>query len=87
MAEWSLPHRTEHWPWYEPTLVALNQTADVRPGTACIFTPKDGIVQEWMTSFDVTSTCNDLVDRHGDLLIDRQTPQLLVLHPIPEAES
>ena len=39
-----------------PISVALNQVSLIRPGTASIFEPKDGIVQAWITSVAVTRT-------------------------------
>src|SRR5262245_11966491 len=44
-----------------PSLVALNQVAVTRPGTASTFEPNEGMVQEWMTSLEVTSRCTTLL--------------------------
>ncbi len=33
----------------------------MRPGTASAFTPKEGMVQEWITSVEVISTCTTLL--------------------------
>src|SRR5262245_42540333 len=44
-----------------PSLVALNQVAVRRPGTASTFTPNEGMVQAWITSEDQTSTCTTLL--------------------------
>src|ERR1700733_11615676 len=44
-----------------PSLVALNQVAVMRPGTASTFEPNEGMVQLWMTSLDVISTCTTLL--------------------------
>ena len=37
-----------------PASSARNQVSFSRPGTASIFTPKAGMVQEWITSAPVT---------------------------------
>ena len=39
-----------------PSRSTRNQVSFVRPGTASIFTPKDGTAQEWMTSVEVVRT-------------------------------
>src|SRR5262245_32049631 len=61
MKAWSVPHDSEHCPKYSPSWVALNQVAVTRPGTASTFDPNEGMVQEWMTSVEVTSTCTTLL--------------------------
>src|SRR5689334_2222423 len=43
-----------------PSLLAWNQVAVTRPGTASTLEPNDGMVQLWITSVDVTSTCTTL---------------------------
>src|SRR6185436_1202649 len=43
-----------------PSFIALNQVVVMRPGTASTFDPNDGMVQAWITSLEVTSTCTTL---------------------------
>ena len=44
-----------------PSFCALNQVAVMRPGTASTFEPNEGMVQAWITSVEVTSTCTTLL--------------------------
>lgn len=50
---WFAPQISEHWPKNIPGRFAKVNVWLRRPGTASIFIPKDGIVQEWITSPDV----------------------------------
>ena len=47
-----------------PSFSAWNQVSFSRPGTASIFTPKAGIVQEWITSGAGDQHVHHLVHRH-----------------------
>src|SRR5581483_9540194 len=44
-----------------PSFSALNHVAVTRPGTASTLEPKEGMVQLWITSLEVTSTCTTLL--------------------------
>ena len=59
-----------------PSRSALNQVCCSRPGTASSFTPKDGIAQSWITSFDLTPTMTFLFDRHDHLMVDGEETRL-----------
>jgi len=52
---WFAPQISEHWPKNKPGRLELKLIWFNRPGVASIFTPKEGIVQEWITSADVTN--------------------------------
>ena len=41
--------------------MALNQVVVMRPGTASTLDPNEGMVQAWITSLEVTSTCTTLL--------------------------
>lgn len=49
------PQISEHCPMSIPGRLIISITWFIRPGVASAFTPKDGIVQEWRTSFEVTT--------------------------------
>lgn len=51
---WLAPQISEHWPKKIPDRSLEKQNWLIRPGTASIFKPKEGIVQEWITSADET---------------------------------
>lgn len=53
--EWFVPQISEHWPEYIPIRLENRKIWFKRPGRASTFVPKDGIVQEWITSADVTN--------------------------------
>src|SRR5258708_7516283 len=44
-----------------PSLVTWNQVAVMRPGTASILDPNEGMVQLWITSVEVASRCTTLL--------------------------
>lgn len=50
---WLAPQISEHCPKNTPERALEIQSWLIRPGMASIFTPKEGIVQEWITSADV----------------------------------
>jgi hypothetical protein len=52
--EWLTPQISEHWPVMFPTRLEENVSWLIRPGRASVLTPREGTVQEWMTSRDVT---------------------------------
>jgi hypothetical protein len=52
---WPAPQISEHWPTRMLGRLIKIITWLMRPGTASDFTPMDGIVHEWITSFDVIS--------------------------------
>ena len=56
---WLAPQISEHWPYANPGRYLINLVWFKRPGTASIFTPKDGTAHEWRTSELVikTRTC------------------------------
>lgn len=51
---WLAPQISEHWPKYTPERLTERQNWLIRPGTASIFTPKEGTVHEWITSEEET---------------------------------
>ena len=51
--EWLVPQISEHCPVYNPTRFENKKIWFNRPGRASTFIPKEGIVQEWITSADV----------------------------------
>lgn len=51
---WLAPQISEHWPYKSPVRFTLNLAWFRRPGVPSIFTPIEGIVQEWITSADET---------------------------------
>lgn len=51
---WFAPQISEHWPKNKPERLEINLIWFNRPGVASILTPREGIVQEWITSVDVT---------------------------------
>ena len=51
---WLAPQISEHWPKYTPLRLEEKQNWLIRPGTASIFKPKEGMVQEWITSEEDT---------------------------------
>lgn len=53
MNEWFVPQISEHWPENIPIRFELIKIWFSRPGKASTFTPIDGIVHEWITSWDV----------------------------------
>lgn len=52
---WLAPQISEHCPKNKPERLVENPTWFKRPGVASILTPKEGIVQEWITSAEVTN--------------------------------
>lgn len=50
---WFVPQISEHWPKYNPGRYIYNKDWFNRPGVESILIPKDGTVQEWITSMDV----------------------------------
>ena len=50
----SVPHISEHCPKYSPNLFTYSPVWLRWPGTASTFTPKEGMVQLWITSAPVT---------------------------------
>src|SRR3954453_16774904 len=44
-----------------PSFMGLNHVAVTRPGTASTLDPNEGMVQLWITSLEVTSTCTTLL--------------------------
>lgn len=51
---WLAPQISEHWPKNTPLRLEEKQNWLIRPGTASILTPKEGIVQECKTSEEET---------------------------------
>lgn len=51
---WFTPQISEHCPKKIPGRLGLNTTWFIRPGIASDLTAKAGIVQEWITSEEVT---------------------------------
>lgn len=51
---WFAPQISEHWPYKRPVRLILKLVWFKRPGVPSIFTPREGIVQEWITSAEVT---------------------------------
>lgn len=51
---WLAPQISEHWPKKTPLRLEEKQNWLIRPGTASILTPNEGIVQEWRTSEEDT---------------------------------
>lgn len=56
MKLWFAPQISEHWPENSPGRLMEKEIWFRRPGTASVFTPRDGIVQEWRTSAAVIRT-------------------------------
>ena len=52
---WFIPQISEHCPKNIPGRIIKINVWFIRPGTASILIPKDGIVHEWITSFDVVN--------------------------------
>jgi len=52
---WFAPQISEHWPKKTPHRLTKNITWFNRPGIASVFTPKEGTLQEWMTSEPVAT--------------------------------
>ena len=52
---WFIPQISEHWPKNNPGRKAKIFIWLIRPGVASLFTPIDGIVQEWITSVEVVN--------------------------------
>jgi hypothetical protein len=50
--EWLTPQISEHWPKNTPLRFKIKETWLRRPGRTSDLTPKEGIVQEWITSSD-----------------------------------
>lgn len=50
MKEWLIPQISEHWPKKIPARSMVVQNWLIRPGIASILIPKEGTVQEWITS-------------------------------------
>lgn len=50
---WFAPQISEHCPYANPDRLIKVEVWFNRPGTASTLTPNDGIVQEWITSWDV----------------------------------
>lgn len=50
---WPAPQISEHCPIRIVGRLIINEIWFNRPGVASAFTPKEGIVHEWITSFDV----------------------------------
>lgn len=51
--EWLTPQISEHWPKKIPPRLKLRHLTLKRPGMASILTPREGTVQEWITSEEV----------------------------------
>jgi len=54
MKEWLVPQISEHWPVKRPTRLENKKIWFKRPGRASTLVPIEGIVQEWITSAEVT---------------------------------
>jgi len=50
------PQISEHWPMKILGRLGFIKIWLIRPGIASTFTPDEGIVQEWITSFEVISS-------------------------------
>ena len=55
MNEWLGPQISEHCPKNKPVRSAKKLISFKRPGQQSALTPREGIVQEWRTSIEVTS--------------------------------
>lgn len=52
MKEWFIPQISEHWPKNRPGRFIKSIDWLSRPGVESILIPKEGTVQEWITSID-----------------------------------
>lgn len=52
---WLVPQISEHWPKYTPGRLINKYDWLSRPGVESILIPREGTVQEWITSIEVVS--------------------------------
>lgn len=58
---WLAPQISEHCPKYNPGRIDIVGVWFKRPGIASTFTPNEGTVHEWITSFEVIITRTEVI--------------------------